>query len=83
MQGMGMEINVIGQTAYQAVENVDRFIDKASIANLRVVRVIHGAGTGILRQRIGELLKKNVHVARFRPAELNEGGGGVTVVELN
>jgi DNA mismatch repair protein MutS2 len=82
MQGMGMEINVIGQTVYQALENVDRYLDKAGLANLRIVRIIHGAGTGILRQRIGEMLRKNVHVAQFRPAEINEGGGGVTVVEL-
>jgi DNA mismatch repair protein MutS2 len=82
MQGMGMEINVIGQTVYQAMETVDRFLDKAGLANLRVVRIIHGAGTGVLRQRIGELLHKNAHVANFRPAEFREGGGGVTVVEL-
>ena len=76
------EINVIGQRAEEARENVDKFLDSASIASVDRVRIVHGHGMGILRRAIAELLATNPHVEKFYPASPNEGGTGATVVEL-
>ncbi|HVT92533.1 MAG TPA: Smr/MutS family protein [Bryobacteraceae bacterium] len=76
------EINVIGQRAEEAVEQVDKFLDNASMASVDRVRVVHGHGMGILRKAITALLASNPHVARFYPATRAEGGTGATVAEL-
>ncbi|HEX6897975.1 MAG TPA: Smr/MutS family protein [Bryobacteraceae bacterium] len=76
------EINVIGQRAEEARENVDKFLDSASLASIDRVRIVHGHGMGILRKAIGELLATNPHVEKFYPASPSEGGTGATVVEL-
>jgi DNA mismatch repair protein MutS2 len=76
------EINVIGQRAEEAVEQVDKFLDNASMASVDRVRVVHGHGMGILRKAITALLASNPHVARFYPATPAEGGTGATVAEL-
>jgi DNA mismatch repair protein MutS2 len=77
------ELNVIGQTTDQAVEAVDKFLDKAALASLSQVRIVHGHGTGALRRAIGELLQGHPHVARFAAAPPQHGGGGATIVELS
>ena len=77
------ELNVIGQTTDQAVEAVDKFLDKAALASLSQVRIVHGHGTGALRRAIGEFLQGHPHVARFAAAPPQHGGGGVTIVELS
>jgi DNA mismatch repair protein MutS2 len=76
------EINVIGTTADEAVTRVERFLDDASVAELKTVRIIHGYGTGQLRRSIAEFLRVQPFVAHFGPAPDNQGGGGVTVVDL-
>jgi DNA mismatch repair protein MutS2 len=76
------EINVIGAHAEEAVGRVERFLDEAMIAELRTLRVIHGYGTGQLRRSIAEFLRAHPFVTNFHPAQDNQGGGGVTVVEL-
>ena len=76
------EINVIGQRAEQARENVDKFLDSASMASVDRVRIVHGHGMGILRKAIADLLATNPHVEKFYPASPAEGGTGATVVEL-
>ncbi len=76
------EINVIGQRAEEACENVDKFLDTASLASVDRVRIVHGHGMGILRKAIAELLAVNPHVEKFYPASPSEGGTGATVVEL-
>ncbi|HLH00975.1 MAG TPA: Smr/MutS family protein [Bryobacteraceae bacterium] len=76
------EINVIGQRADEARENVDKFLDSASLASIDRVRIVHGHGMGILRKAIAELLASNPHVEKFYPASPSEGGTGATVVEL-
>ena len=76
------EINVIGANAEEAVGRVERFLDEASINDLRSLRIIHGYGTGALRRSIAEFLRAHPFVASFGPAPDNHGGGGVTVVEL-
>jgi DNA mismatch repair protein MutS2 len=77
------ELNVIGQTTDEAVEAVDKFLDKAALASLSEVRIVHGHGTGALRRAIGEFLKGHPHVARFAPAPPQHGGGGATIVEMS
>ncbi len=76
------EINVIGQRAEEAVEQVDKFLDSAAMASVDRVRIIHGHGMGILKRAVGDLLKHNPHVSRAYPATPSEGGAGATVVEL-
>ena len=76
------EINVIGQRAEEACQNVDKFLDTASLASVDRVRIVHGHGMGVLRKAIGELLSTNPHVEKFYPASPSEGGTGATVVEL-
>ena len=76
------EINVIGARAEEAVERVERFLDEAMVAELKSLRVVHGYGTGALRRSIAEFLRAHPFVANFNPAPDNQGGGGVTVVEL-
>ena len=76
------EINVIGKRAEEARDEVDKFLDSASMASVDRVRIVHGHGMGILRRVIGELLATNPHVEKYYPATPAEGGTGATVVEL-
>jgi len=76
------EINVIGANSEEAVGRVERFLDDASGNDLRTLRIIHGYGTGQLRRSIAEFLRTHPFVSNFGPAPDNQGGGGVTVVEL-
>lgn len=76
------EINVIGQTAEEAVSTVDKFLDSAALAGIDRVRIVHGHGMGILKRAVAELLGGNPHVARFYAASPAEGGTGATVAEL-
>jgi len=76
------EINVIGQTVDEASPKVEKFVDRAFLAGLPRVRVVHGSGMGILRKALRQLLQHHPHVASVAEAPQNEGGGGATVVEL-
>ena len=76
------EINVIGQTVDDASREVERFVDRAFLAGLPRVRVVHGSGMGILRKALRQLLQNHPHVASVAEPPQNEGGGGATVVEL-
>lgn len=76
------EINVIGQKADEALDSVDRFLDKASLASIARVRIIHGHGYGILKRAIQEMLNKHPHVSRHYGATPAEGGTGATIAEL-
>jgi DNA mismatch repair protein MutS2 len=76
------EINVIGQTVDDASRDVERFVDRAFLAGLPRVRVVHGSGMGILRKALRQLLQQHPHVASVAEPPQNEGGGGATVVEL-
>jgi len=76
------EINVIGQTVDEASPQVEKFVDRAFLAGLPRVRVVHGSGMGILRKALRQLLQQHPHVATVAEAPQNEGGGGATVVEL-
>ena len=76
------EINVIGNTAEEAVERVDEFLDRAYTAGRARLRVVHGFGKGILRKTLHEMFASHPHVEKFYPAPQREGGGGATIVEL-
>ena len=77
-----MEINVIGQNVDQATSEVEKFIDRAFLAGLTRVRIVHGSGMGILRKALRQYLQKHPHVAAVSEPQQNEGGAGATVVEL-
>ena len=77
------EINVIGQTVDNASREVEKFVDRAFLAGLPRVRVVHGSGMGILRKALRQMLQQHPHVATVSEAPQNEGGGGATLVELN
>jgi DNA mismatch repair protein MutS2 len=80
--GMRMEINLIGRTVDEATEELEKYLDRAFLAGLPRVRVIHGHGAGILRRALREFLKSHPHVAGIEEAPQNEGGQGATIVEL-
>ncbi|MGH9360038.1 MAG: endonuclease MutS2 [Terriglobia bacterium] len=76
------EINVIGQTATEAKESVDKLLDNAFLAGRFKLRIVHGHGKGVLKSSLREMFASHPHVERFYPASQNEGGDGVTIVEL-
>ena len=76
------EINVIGLTVDEAIPLVDKFLDDCFLAKLQTARIVHGKGTGKLRQGIHSFLKKNKRVKSFRIGTYGEGEMGVTIVEM-
>jgi DNA mismatch repair protein MutS2 len=76
------EINVIGRTADEAESEVGRFVERAFLAGLPRIRVVHGVGMGILRRTLREFLGKHPHVTSVSEPPYNEGGQGATIVEL-
>jgi DNA mismatch repair protein MutS2 len=75
-------LDVRGKTADEALETLQSQLDQAALSGTMLVRVIHGHGTGRLKQVLREHLKDSPYVAGFRPGEPAEGGDGVTVVKL-
>jgi DNA mismatch repair protein MutS2 len=76
------EINVIGYNVDDATREVEKFVDRAFLAGLPRVRVVHGSGMGILRKALRQALKEHPHVESVTEPAQNEGGAGATVVEL-
>jgi DNA mismatch repair protein MutS2 len=81
-QSVPSEINVIGRTVDDATREVEKFVDRAFLAGLPRVRVVHGSGMGILRKALRQYLQKHPHVESVSEPPQDEGGGGATVVEL-
>jgi DNA mismatch repair protein MutS2 len=79
---MPSEINVIGRTVDEATAEVEKFVDRAFLAGMPRVRIVHGSGMGILRKALRQYLQKHPHVESVTEPPINEGGGGATVVEL-
>ena len=76
------EINVIGHTVDDATREVEKFVDRAFLAGLPRVRIVHGSGMGILRKALRRYLQKHPHVESVAEPPQQEGGGGATVAEL-
>jgi DNA mismatch repair protein MutS2 len=79
----GIELDLRGQRAEDALEMLERYLEKASMAGLPFVRIIHGKGTGKLRQEVRAALKGHPHVLSFEEGGDKEGGAGVTVAKLD
>ena len=79
---VSMEIMLIGQTVEQAMDNLEKFVDDALMKDARILRIVHGHGTGKLREAVREFFKKHPLVADMGPAPDNQGGAGATVVTL-
>lgn len=75
-------IDVRGMNSEEAILEIDKFLDNSFIVNLGEVTIIHGKGTGVLRNSVREFLKKHKHVKSFEFGKLNEGGDGATIVKL-
>ena len=80
--GSRNEIDVRGQTADEAVLNVDQAIDSCVLSNIHMLTIIHGKGTGVLRTEIQKFLRHHKAVKSFRLGTFGEGESGVTIVEL-
>ncbi len=78
----GIELDLRGLTVDEMLVELDRYLDTAYLAGLPFVRIIHGKGTGALRQAVREELRGHPLVSEFRAGDLNEGGEGVTVARL-
>jgi DNA mismatch repair protein MutS2 len=76
------DLNVIGCSVDEAISRAERFLDESLLTDQRVVRLIHGYGTGQLKRALTGFLQQHPLVARFATAPPEQGGGGVTVVEL-
>ena len=76
------EINLLGCDVDEATSRTDKFLDESFLAQIPQVRIVHGMGTGALRNAISELLKSHPHVTSFEFAPQNQGGRGVTIATL-
>jgi DNA mismatch repair protein MutS2 len=79
---MRAELNVIGRTVAEASAEVETFLDRAFLAGLERVRIIHGTGMGVLRRALRTMLENHPHVAGVAEATQAEGGAGATIVDL-
>jgi len=79
----GLELHLRGMRVEEVLPELNKYLDDAYLADLPFVRIVHGKGTGTLRQVVREALKGHPLVASFRDGELNEGGAGVTVAKLH
>ena len=78
----GMELDLRGQVTEEALINMDQYLDRAFLARLPIVRIIHGKGSGVLRQVVRQELSKHPMISSYRSGEKGEGGDGVTVAKL-
>ncbi|MEQ1642801.1 MAG: Smr/MutS family protein [Pyrinomonadaceae bacterium] len=79
---VGAELNLIGKTTADAEYEIDRFLDEAYMSSLPRVRIIHGFGTGALKNYVHHFLKGHAHVAKYGFAPPDQGGNGATIAEL-
>ena len=76
------ELLLVGSTVDQALDRLEKFLDESLLGEQRMVRVIHGFGTGRLKEAVVDFLHKHPLVTEVRTASPQEGGGGVTIAEL-
>jgi DNA mismatch repair protein MutS2 len=80
--GAASDLNVVGCTVDEAITRAERFLDESLLTDQRTIRLIHGYGTGQLKRALAGFLQQHPLVAKFGAAPPEQGGGGVTVVEL-
>ena len=80
---VGAELNLIGHRVEEALDESDRFLDRALLEGKQAVRIIHGFGTGTLRKALRDHLRKHPAVKSWRPGAENEGGDGATIAVLD
>jgi len=78
----GLELNLRGKLVEEGVEELDRYLERAFSAGLLFVRIIHGKGTGRMREAVRNALKESPYVTSFEEPKENEGGAGVTVAKI-
>lgn len=78
----GMELDIRGKMAEDAIDSLNRFVESAYLAEMPFVRIIHGKGTGRLRQVVREALSDSKYIERWESGMDREGGEGVTVAFL-
>ena len=81
-QSPGLELDLRGQISEDALDKLERYLEQAYLAGLPFVRIIHGKGTGVLRQVVRDSLRQNSHVTSFEEGGPKEGGEGVTVAKI-
>ena len=79
---MDAELNLIGKTTADAEYELDRFIDEAYMARTPRIRIIHGFGTGALKNYVHHFLKTSDLIEKFEFAPSSQGGNGATIAEL-
>ena len=77
------EINLIGMTVDEAIAHLDKYLDDAYVAHLPSVRIVHGKGTGALRNAVQAHLKNQRYVKSYRMGVPSEGGAGVTIAAFD
>ena len=82
-RSLSQTLDLRGYRCEEALDEIEAYLDKASLVNLSPVYIIHGHGTGALKQVIRDYLASSPYVAKFRPGENAEGGDGVSVVDIN
>jgi DNA mismatch repair protein MutS2 len=80
---VSLRLDVRGLSREEALQALDRFLDRAVLQGAPVLQIVHGKGTGVLRAGIGDFLAEHPRVASFRLGEHGEGGSGVTIVHLD
>jgi DNA mismatch repair protein MutS2 len=78
----GIELNLRGKLVEEGLEELERYLERAYSSGLLFVRIIHGKGTGKLREAVRNALKSSPYVASFEEPKDSEGGAGVTVAKI-
>jgi len=82
LRNVSTSVDLRGMDAQEAIYTVDKYLDDAYLGGLKEITIIHGKGTGVLRNTITDMLKRHGHAKAYRLGNYGEGGSGVTVVEL-
>jgi DNA mismatch repair protein MutS2 len=78
----GIELNLRGKLVEDGLDELERYLERAYSSGLLFVRIVHGKGTGRMREAVRNALKSNPYVASFEEPKDNEGGAGVTVAKM-
>ena len=82
MRNVSTSIDLRGLDAMEATYQVDQYLDEATLGGLENVTIIHGVGTGVLKEKLWDMFRHHPHVKGYRLGEYGEGGQGVTIVTI-